>query len=198
MAWAEPARQPGRLRGSVPERPASARSAGGSHPACCRPPCGVGGGDVENQAPAGRLGCKPVHPAADRPTRPPAAPPTGPPTGWDPAPTNPQASPAGHRAWRHPDSGREANHPAAPGAHERCGPPRPQRPHQPCRPRNPGSRVKGPARRHPPERRTAGRLAGPAAGRAPGRPPTLEPAPPTLARPHVTWPVPRSFTAADS
>jgi len=56
------------------------------------------------------------------------------------------------------------------------------------------SRVRGHARRHPPERRPAGR----SAGRAPGRTPTLEPAPPTTARLHATRPVASSFTAADS
>jgi len=76
---------------------------------------------------------------------------------------------------------------------------RPKHSGRPCRTRNPGFPGEGPhARRHPPQRRMAGRSAGPAAGRAPGRPPTLEPAPPALARAHATRPVASSFSAADS
>jgi len=76
--------------------------------------------------------------------------------------------------------------------------PRPQRPGQPCRPRNPGFPGERPCTTALAERRMADPPAGPAAGRAPGRPPTLEPAPPSTARPHATATVTGSFTAADS
>lgn len=145
-------------------------------------------------------GASPSAPATNRPARPPTDP-YGPAHRLGPGaptPTNPRASPpvtgpggAPTPEGRQP-SGRTASPRASTGRLDR------NVRVSPAGPETRVSRVKGHERRHPPERRMAGRSPGPAAGRAPGRPPTSEAAPPTPANPHVTATVPSSLTAADS